>query len=445
MPAAIQGCNGSAAALNVCNKLFEFGLDRETAKQIFVAHYNPRCKPPWSDYEIDHKLDTAYQKPIKAAGSMLDKSQAMRYDEQPIGSKTSSNSKIKLTRFDEIEERPVEWFIHNKIPANDMTVLSGEGSVGKTYFTCYAAAHVTTGTRWEDGNFCKKGQVIIFPPEGQKSSLQQRLIANGADLTKCWLLDGKISSDPETGTEWVDLINLDDNTWIAEAIDEVEMRTGEPVVLVIIDPVGNYTGQGDSYKDTDVRRMLTPLQRLADEKQVTFLLVAHHNKTEMSSAANKVMGSAAWVNLARAHWVISVDKDDDALRYFAPSKYNDCINPKAIAYRIVSLEKQWVGRVQILDMNVSKTASDLMHEQRQAQRGRKPDKRNEVKEWLRTYLGNGEKFATEIYEAGDAQEFSKRTIDRAKSGLQLLTKKDTATGKWKWMLQGNGLRTWSRD
>ena len=71
MPESIQGCNGSADALRVCNKLHDFGLDRDTAKRVFVDHFNPRCKPEWSDKEIDHKLNTAYNKPLKPAGCML--------------------------------------------------------------------------------------------------------------------------------------------------------------------------------------------------------------------------------------------------------------------------------------------------------------------------------------------------------------------------------------
>ena len=72
MPESIEGCNGSGDALRVCNKLYEFGLDRETAKQIFDDYFNPRCKPVWSDKERDHKLDTAYSKPLNPAGRMLD-------------------------------------------------------------------------------------------------------------------------------------------------------------------------------------------------------------------------------------------------------------------------------------------------------------------------------------------------------------------------------------
>ena len=71
MPEAIEGCNGSADAMRAANKLYEFGLDIDTAKQVFIEHYNPRCKPEWSEKEIDHKLDTAYNKPLKEAGCML--------------------------------------------------------------------------------------------------------------------------------------------------------------------------------------------------------------------------------------------------------------------------------------------------------------------------------------------------------------------------------------
>ena len=448
MPAAIQGQNGSAAALNVCNKLYEFGLDVETAKQVFSAYYNPRCVPPWSDQEIDHKLETAYSKPLKEAGCMLDKPQEAgttcpaRRDNAAL---PAGNGRIKLTRFEDIEDRPPEWFMYNKFPANDINIVSGEGGSGKTYFTCHLAAHVTNGTPWADGTPCKKGSVIFFPPEGQKAALKRRLVANGVDLSKCRLLDGVTAYDVKTDTWGIDFISLADSAWISEAIDAVEQDTGEPAALVIIDPVGNFAGRSDSYKDTEVRQMLAPLQRLADEKKVTFLLVAHHNKAEHSSAQKKVMGSGAWVNIARAHWVISVDKEDKNLRYCAPSKYNDCIDPKAIAYRIVSQGGQWEGQVQIVSMDVDKTATDYMHEQRQEnKRGRKPEKRDEAMDWLRNYLADGEKEVTEIYEAGAVKEFSESTIDRAKKNLRILSVKD-GTG-WKWKLHGDGQRQkWSRD
>jgi len=75
MPEAIQGFNGSADTLRVCNKLYEFGLDRDTAKHIIMKYYNYRCKPEWSEKEIDQKLDTAYNKPLSEAGCSLNHAQ----------------------------------------------------------------------------------------------------------------------------------------------------------------------------------------------------------------------------------------------------------------------------------------------------------------------------------------------------------------------------------
>jgi len=353
-----------------------------------------------------------------------------KYDDNSIAGKPAAGhsqangSRVKLTRFEDIEDRKPDWFMFNKIPANDITIISGEGGGGKTYFTCHMAAHVTNGTPWADGSPCEQGAVIFFPPEGQQSALKRRLIANGVDISKCRLLEGKMSYDAHTGTYGVDVISLADAAWISEAIDEVERETGVPVKMVVVDPVGNFTGRSDSYKDTEVRQILAPLQRLADEKKVTFILVAHHNKAEHSSAQKKVMGSVAWANIARAHWVISVDKTDKDLRYFAPSKYNDCKNPTAIAYRIVSDEGQWEGEVRVESMDIAKTATDLMLEQKQSgQLGRPLVKRDEAKDWLEDFLSSGMKPSKEIYKAASDAGISSSTLDRAKKELRIMTQR----------------------
>ena len=71
MPAAISGQGGHNAALNVANKLYEFGLSETEAFQVFHDEYNPRCQPPWSDGEIRHKISEAFTKPLNEHGSKL--------------------------------------------------------------------------------------------------------------------------------------------------------------------------------------------------------------------------------------------------------------------------------------------------------------------------------------------------------------------------------------
>jgi len=57
MPPAISGSHGHDAAFNVaCVLMKGFELSIDEARSIFVQEYNPRCQPPWSDKDIEHKL-----------------------------------------------------------------------------------------------------------------------------------------------------------------------------------------------------------------------------------------------------------------------------------------------------------------------------------------------------------------------------------------------------
>ena len=60
MEPAIMFADGSGKLWNVARKLIkDFGLSRGEAESIILREYNPRCQPPWSKAEIDHKLDDA--------------------------------------------------------------------------------------------------------------------------------------------------------------------------------------------------------------------------------------------------------------------------------------------------------------------------------------------------------------------------------------------------
>jgi predicted P-loop ATPase len=59
MPEAISGSGGHTATFAVARKLVQdFGLNDSDAWSILIE-YNARCKPPWSEKELQHKLDSA--------------------------------------------------------------------------------------------------------------------------------------------------------------------------------------------------------------------------------------------------------------------------------------------------------------------------------------------------------------------------------------------------
>lgn len=57
---SIEGAGGSVALLRVCIYLVRrLELPLSVARELVHEFYNPRCEPEWSDFEIDHKLESA--------------------------------------------------------------------------------------------------------------------------------------------------------------------------------------------------------------------------------------------------------------------------------------------------------------------------------------------------------------------------------------------------
>lgn len=64
MPPAIEGQNGSGVTYAAARHLVTgFGLSAERSLDLLLAHYNPRCVPPWTEKELRHKVDSAIRNP----------------------------------------------------------------------------------------------------------------------------------------------------------------------------------------------------------------------------------------------------------------------------------------------------------------------------------------------------------------------------------------------
>ena len=95
-------------------------------------------------------------------------------------------------------------------------------------------------------------------------------------MNKCFLLEGTSFYDKES-KKWIpDAVDLKKRSAIETALDDVEKKSGLPVRLLVIDPVGNFLGDVNTYKDSEVRQVLMPLQELAERRGIAILLIAHH-------------------------------------------------------------------------------------------------------------------------------------------------------------------------
>lgn len=61
VPPAIEGSGGDQTTFDVAMKLVhEYRLDREDALEA-LRKYNQKCVPPWSEKELQHKVDSAFK------------------------------------------------------------------------------------------------------------------------------------------------------------------------------------------------------------------------------------------------------------------------------------------------------------------------------------------------------------------------------------------------
>jgi hypothetical protein len=130
-------------------------------------------------------------------------------------------------------------------------------------------------------------------------------------------------------------------------------------------------------------------------------------------------------------WCVYRDKQDKDLRYFAPSKTNDCVDPTTVAFRIAKPD----GRVQIESTSVNKTADDFMiAERQQFPPGPAPEERRKCEQRLSEVLATGGKPQIEIMDLLQGEGFSESTIKRAKKALCIKPKKEHFSGGWTWHL-----------
>ena len=181
-----------------------------------------------------------------------------------------------------------------------------------------------------------------------------------------------------------------------------------PRGLVIIDPITSYLGKVDSHKNADIRSVLEPLGKMAAKRHVTIIANTHLSKASDGSANSRVIGSVAFVNHARAAFIVTADPDDTGRRLFLPSKTNLGKPREGLAYRIADTTLPgpehgsviWAPYVKWEDAPVTISADQAMAALAGGTEGRTA--LEEAKQFLIEMLGAGEVSAKDVKAAPTA-------------------------------------------
>lgn len=236
--------------------------------------------------------------------------------DEPEQKKTEVDSHLQIKKLNLASMRKTEWLWTNRVPLGLVTVFSGDAGIGKTLMVLDFAARLSTGVDFVDGSVNDNDPVstlLLSNEDDPETLIGPRYAVSGGDLNRLHLVEGTVNPKGELVS-----VNLDKDVQVIEKM----LLENSDIKLVVVDPLMNYLGKKDGQKAQDVRAVLMPLSRLAQEFNIAVVIIAHNSKIQgVSNALHKIGGSAGIGEVVRMGWMFTAN-EDKSVTTMSQIKYN---------------------------------------------------------------------------------------------------------------------------
>jgi RecA-family ATPase len=205
-----------------------------------------------------------------------------------------------------------QWLVPDVIPANQVTILSGNGGDGKSLLALQLAIAVVTETGWI-GYMPELGTVLYASAEDDPDEIHRRVAAivegredlllgsmGGFNVIDLSATDAVLAAPGARGGILVSTPLFDQ---IKSKV--LELRPS----LLVIDALADVYG-GDENIRGQVRQFISLLRQIALEHRVTVLLIAHPSLSGMATGSG-TSGSTGWSNSVRSRLYLEPAVGDD--------------------------------------------------------------------------------------------------------------------------------------
>ena len=379
--------------------------------------------------------DSSYSKSIE----QIQQEAALAIANYSSATQLSNDSKLKvipiniseqsavLQKASELKPKPINWIWGGWIAGGKFHLLGGVAGTGKTTIGLALVSSITTGGRFPDGSKAPKGNVVVWTGEDDVcDTLTPRLMAMGADLDKVHFIQCMKTGNQERPFE-----PSSDMPFLKDAIEKI----GDVKVL-IIDPIVSVV-KGDSHKNAEVRKDLTPLVQMAEQIGFAIIGITHFSKgTSGREPIERITGSLAFGAVARVVLVASKTKNEDGddIRIFLRAKSNIGIDEGGFEYSLESATTDNGIETSKIHWGslINGSARELLGEAEEESDG------GGVKGCMRLItdlLAYGEVSVTQMEKDCKGAGYSCATMRRAKKNLGVKSRKtDGSKGCWVWYI-----------
>jgi RecA-family ATPase len=222
---------------------------------------------------------------------------------------------------------PRDYVLQDLIVASKVSVLAGLGGVSKTMLMMQWAVCIALGLSYMEKKTLS-GAVMLILGEEDTDEIARRFnaIAVYMQLTpnQIRLVHERVLAFPMNGLD-ARLTrkiagSLESTEFTAEVVaasKALEAKAGIPVRIIGLDHAGLIHG-GEFNTREDVVQTMRQVNYIAQETKASVLVLAHSPKTAIAkdkSDSADVAGSAAWVDLARAVFVLRTMSDDEGKNF----------------------------------------------------------------------------------------------------------------------------------
>lgn len=209
-------------------------------------------------------------------------------------------SSVVVQKLSEITPSKTEWLWDGFIPVGYLASLTGNGGIGKTTLLTKVMADLSVGKK-PFSNVVTQSPAKCLYVTGE-TSFAETLLPN---LTR---FGG--NPDQVLVTKYVSMSDAD----VVE-----DLITTHEISLLVFDPIQQYM-DCDSFRGDQTRKILAPLQEVAERTRCAILLVRHRVKSEKIESMHSGQGSADIYASVRCD--LSLTKVSDTERELRSNKNN---------------------------------------------------------------------------------------------------------------------------